>query len=289
MIEINKKLVQNLINEQFPQWKDLVIEPVAKSGHDNRTFHLGSKMTVRLPSGKGYAAQVEKELTWLPYLQKNLTMTISSPIAKGYPSCGYPFSWSINKYIEGDTLTKQNINNLNEFADDLAKFLKEFQKIDTTNGPQAGLHNYYRGGDLAVYHNETIEALENLKTVLPTELLLKIWQRALNASVSDLNVWVHGDIAPGNLLVKNGKLAAVIDFGVLGVGDSSCDYAMAWTFFEEESRQRFLKKLDQGMIDRACGWALWKALITYNSDEAERAENAQYTINEIIKDEKKLG
>ena len=246
-------------------------------------------MTVRLPSGKGYAAQVEKELTWLPYLQKNLTMTISSPIAKGYPSCGYPFSWSINKYIEGDTLTKQNINNLNEFADDLAKFLKEFQKIDTTNGPQAGLHNYYRGGDLAVYHNETIEALENLKTVLPTELLLKIWQRALNASVSDLNVWVHGDIAPGNLLVKNGKLAAVIDFGVLGVGDPSCDYAMAWTFFEEESRQRFLKKLDQGMIDRACGWALWKALITYNSDEAERAENAQYTINEIIKDEKKLG
>lgn len=114
MIEINKKLVQNLINEQFPQWKDLVIEPVAKSGHDNRTFHLGSKMTVRLPSGKGYAAQVEKELTWLPYLQKHLTMTISSPIAKGYPSCGYPFSWSINKYIEGDTLTKQNINNLNE-------------------------------------------------------------------------------------------------------------------------------------------------------------------------------
>ena len=276
MIEINKKLVQNLINEQFPQWKDLVIEPVAKSGHDNRTFHLGSKMTVRLPSGKGYAAQVEKELTWLPYLQKHLTMTISSPIAKGYPSCGYPFSWSINKYIEGDTLTKQNINNLNEFADDLAKFLKEFQKIDTTNGPQAGLHNYYRGGDLAVYHNETIEALENLKTVLPTELLLKIWQRALNASVSDLNVWVHGDIAPGN-------------FGVLGVGDPSCDYAMAWTFFEEESRQRFLRKLDQGMIDRACGWALWKALITYNSDEAERAENAHYTINEIIKDEKKLG
>ena len=185
--------------------------------------------------------------------------------------------------------TFKNINNLNEFADDLAKFLKEFQKIDTTNGPQAGLHNYYRGGDLAVYHNETIEALENLKTVLPTELLLKIWQRALNASVSDLNVWVHGDIAPGNLLVKNSKLAAVIDFGVLGVGDPSCDYAMAWTFFEEESRQRFLKKLDQRMIDRACGWALWKALITYNSDEAERAENAQYTINEIIKDEKKLG
>ena len=246
-------------------------------------------MTVRLPSGKGYAAQVEKELTWLPYLQKHLTMTISSPIAKGYPSCGYPFSWSMNKYIEGDTLTKQNINNLNEFADDLAKFLKEFQKIDTTNGPQAGLHNYYRGGDLQYITMKQSKTLENLKTVLPTELLLKIWQRALNASVSDLNVWVHGDIAPGNLLVKNGKLAAVIDFGVLGVGDPSCDYAMAWTFFEEESRQRFLKKLDQGMIDRACGWALWKALITYNSDEAERAENAQYTINEIIKDEKKLG
>ena len=107
--------------------------------------------------------------------------------------------------------------------------------MNTTNGPQAGLHNYYRGGYLAVYHNETIEALENLKTVLPTELLLKIWQRALNASVSDLNVWVHGDIAPGNLLVKNSKLAAVIDFGVLGVGDPSCDYAMLGLFLKKKA------------------------------------------------------
>lgn len=284
MIEINQTLVHQLIKQQFNQWQDLDIKPVAKSGHDNRTFHLGKNMTVRLPSGPGYASQVEKEFTWLPYLQKHLTMTISSPIAKGRPGCGYPYAWSINKYLEGETLTDQNINSLDEFADDLAKFLKNLQAIDASKGPMAGIHNYYRGGNLAVYDNETITALNDLKEILPVELLMKIWQSAKDATNNELKVWVHGDIAPGNLLVKDGKLSAVIDFGILGVGDPACDYAMAWTFFKGKSRDIFLKELDQTMINRACGWALWKALITYQDDQ-----QAASTINEIIKDRKRFG
>lgn len=286
MIEINSELVKNLINEQFPQWSHLKIRPVSKSGHDNRTFHLGDEMTVRLPSGKDYVAQIEKEITWLPYLQEHLDIPISKPIAIGKPGCNYPFPWSINKYIEGEPLDKHNINSLETFALELSKFLTKFQAINAANGPAAGIHNFYRGGNLSIYHHETINALDTLKDTLDTKQLLSIWNRAINSFADDIKVWVHGDIAPGNLLVKDGKLNAVIDFGILGVGDPACDYAMAWTFFDNKSRHLFLQDLDQKMIARAQGWALWKALITYNNPDNNIADNAKETINEILSEQK---
>lgn len=286
MIKINTELVKNLINEQFPQWSSLTIRPVSKSGHDNRTFHLGDDMTVRLPSGKDYVAQIEKEITWLPYLQEHLDIPISKPIASGKPGCNYPFPWSINKYIEGEPLDKHNINSLETFALELSRFLTKFQAINATNGPVAGIHNFYRGGSLSIYHHETINALDTLKDTLDTKQLLAIWNLAINSTTDDIKVWVHGDIAPGNLLVKDGKLNAVIDFGILGVGDPACDYAMAWTFFDNKSRHLFLQNLDQKMINRARGWALWKALITYNNSDNDIANNARDTINEILNEQK---
>ncbi|CAI2196143.1 5692_t:CDS:1 [Funneliformis geosporum] len=90
--KINKELVQKLIKNQFPEYAHLTISQVKKSGHDNRTFHLGDKMTVRLPSGEDYASQVEKELFWLPKLKQNLSLPIPTPLAKGEPSADYPFS-----------------------------------------------------------------------------------------------------------------------------------------------------------------------------------------------------
>ena len=85
-MEITIEIVKKLVEEQFPQWRELKIYPVAKSGHDNRTFHLGDNMAVRLPSGKDYAAQIQKESQWLPYLQEHLDYPISKPIAAGKPT-----------------------------------------------------------------------------------------------------------------------------------------------------------------------------------------------------------
>src|ERR1700722_1353063 len=113
---------------------------------------------------------------------------------------------------------------LNHFAADLAEFLKELQAIDTSNGPSPGKHNFYRGGELSFYHEEARTALKELKSVLPTDKLNNIWQAALGSKWTKENVWVHGDIAVGNLLVKSGKLCGIIDFGMLGIGDPSCDY-----------------------------------------------------------------
>lgn len=230
MTQIHTDLAKRLIGEQFPEWAHLEVKPVKLSGHDNRTFHLGDEMSVRLPSDAAYAPQVEKENKWLPILSKELSLPISAPVAKGNPTEEYPLPWSINKWIEGDTVTKQNVRDLNEFAADLGSFLVELQAIDASNGPVAGAHNFYRGGLISIYDEEARGAIENNKDVFDETVLKHLWNLALQSTWESKPVWVHGDVAPGNLLVKDGKLCAVIDFGILGVGDPACDAAMAWTF-----------------------------------------------------------
>lgn len=265
MIKIDVDLVSKLINSQFPEWSNLEIKPVKKGGNDNKTFHLGNSMSIRLPSDEAYVPQVEKEQKWLPILAKRLSTPISEPLAKGEPSEDYPYLWSVNKWLDGETLTLENIDNSIRFANDLGGFLVELQSIDASGGPLAGEHNFYRGGDLAVYDDEFRDAINNVNT-FNKQLLKEIWELALTSKWSGEPVWIHGDIAPGNILIENGKLCAVIDFGILGVGDPSCDAAMAWTFFDDSSRKTFKNALnfDTETWNRARGWALWKTLISYN-------------------------
>lgn len=119
---------------------------------------------------------------------------------------------------------------------------------------------------------------------MPVGALKQLWQRATATRWTSAPVWLHGDVAPGNILVRDGTLCGVIDFGIMGVGDPACDYAMAWTFFDRPSRVRFLEDLDPGTIDRARGWALWKALITYRSPEPGAADSARHTLDVILEE-----
>ncbi len=289
MVNIDVNLVKRLIIEQFPEWSNLEIRPVKNSGNDNRTFHLGEDMSVRLPSAEQYAPQVEKEQRWLSKLFEQLSIPISTPLAKGKPSKDYPFPWSVNMWLDGETLSSNNISDLSQFAKDLATFLIELQRIDASDGPVAGKHNFYRGGSLSVYDQETRDAIEQNKDALDIPLLNEIWQLALHSAWNGNLVWIHGDIAPGNILVKDGRLTAIIDFGILGVGDPSCDAVMGWTFFDDSSREVFKNtlKIDEGTWNRARGWALWKALITYNwSRNLNKAvaEESYHTIKIIEKE-----
>lgn len=289
-VYVDTAVVHKLIFSQFPQWSHLTITPIKHSGWDNRTFHLGGNMLVRLPSAVEYADKVEKEQYWLPKLAPHLPLPIPTPIAMGNPTQDYPFYWSIYKWIDGETASRKNILDLNQFAKDLAHFLLTLEHIDTTNGPVAGPHNFYRGGPLSIYDAQTQQAISKLNGKVDTHTITKIWNDALASTWSKSPVWVHGDIAPTNLLVKKDQLSAVIDFGGLGVGDPACDYAIAWTFFNDESREIFRTalKVDDETWSRARGWALWKALITYaqlpgtNTTEKENAKNV---IDEIIKGE----
>ncbi|CRH20648.1 aminoglycoside phosphotransferase family protein [Carnobacterium maltaromaticum] len=263
MMDITVDLAKKLIFKQFPQWSHLEIKPVKNSGHDNRTFHLGDDLTIRLPSGKEYEPQIQKEAKWLPVLAQPLSLPITAPVAKGKPTPEYPLAWSINRWLVGETVTHTNVD-LQKFAIELARFLKELEAINAENGPQAGAHNFYRGGDLAVYIEEFEQALTQLPAGPQRNHYQDIWTTALATKWEKKPVWVHGDIAVGNLLVNDGHLSGVIDFGILGTGDPACDLVMAWTFFDSKSRKAFKEEmgLDDTTWQRGKAWALWKALIT---------------------------
>lgn len=142
-VMIDTSFVRRLIASQFPQWKKLSIDSVATSGWDNRTFHLDKDKSVRLPSASEYELQVEKEHQWLPKLAPKLPLPIPVPIAMGCPEYGYPWKWSIYRWLDGETVTSAGIADLHGLATDLANFLKALHKIDATGGPPAGLHSFY--------------------------------------------------------------------------------------------------------------------------------------------------
>lgn len=287
---IDSALVRKLIDSQFPQWKHLEIKPVAHGGWDNRTFHLGDTMLVRMPSGQEYAAKVEKEHTWLPILAPLLPLQIPIPLEMGKPGNGYPWNWSVYRWLPGEAASHAQVTNTNEFAKDLAQFLIALQKIDPTNGPVPGTTTD-RGGPLAIYDDETRQALAIVKDKIDSKAATEIWEAALATKWNKSPVWVHGDISLGNLLVKNGQLNAVIDFGGLAIGDPACDLAIAWTFFKCESREIFRTtlNLDEGTWVRGRGWALWKALIVAaglcETNNIE-GENCWRIIDEVIADHK---
>lgn len=290
-IHIDVPLVKQLISEQFPAWENLSIKPVKFSGWDNRTFHLGEHMTVRLPSHAKYAKQVAEEQYWLPKLAPYLPLAIPTPLAMGNPCKKYPFHWTVYKWLKGNTASIHNIKNPEQFATTLAQFLIALQRCNTAGGPLAGEDNFYRGGDLAIYDSETRKAIKILNSKVDVKQVTEIWSTATASTWQNPPVWIHGDIATGNLLVNEGSLSAVIDFGQLGIGDPACDLTIAWTFFKNESRKAFrdILKLDNATWARARGWALWKALIVYaglsGADSGEK-EKSRLIINEVINDHK---
>lgn len=290
--DIGIELAVALIAEQFPDWAELPISAVEPGGWDNRTFRLGKYLSLRLPSAGGYASQVEKEHRWLPHLAPRLPLDIPAPIARGAPHFGYPWAWSVYGWLDGETAGCVEIDQMDPFASDLAEFLMALQSIDPTGGPPAGAHSAYRGAPLAHYDDDARGAIGLIGDEFDAAAMIRVWEIALDADPNDSAVWFHGDIAVGNLLVREGRLSAVIDFGCCGVGDPACDYAIAWTLFRGSSRVAFREALaiDDAGWERGRGWALWKAAITVagarrtstaNVDTEKKAE-AKLVLKELL-------
>jgi len=288
-VQINDALVRRLVAGQFPQWSELPIRSIEPSGWDNRTFRLGDTMVVRLPSAVEYAAQVAKEQRWLPTLAASLPLAIPTPLALGQPAADFPWNWSVYRWLEGEPASSASISDLPELAAFLGLFLGALQRIDATGGPMPGPHNFHRGAPLGIYDRQTRQAISALNGRVDSDAALAVWEAALASAWQRPPVWVHGDVSPGNLLVRAGRLSAVIDFGQLGVGDPACDLAIAWTFFEEKSREAFWKalSLDAETWARGRGWALWKALIVTSglveTTEAEAALSRR-TLDNVLAD-----
>ena len=254
---IDAALVRRLLFQQAAHWSELPIVPVERQGWDNRTFRLGDRLSVRLPSRAAYAGQIVVEADWLPVLAAGVSLEIPSTAFLGEPSDDYPFGWAVRRWIDGESATVARISDRGAFAASLGGFLRELQSVEPDGGPSSGERNFHRGGDLRVYEQQARDAMRQLRL---DQRATAIWRQA-TASRATQAVWVHGDIAPGNLLVRDGRLTAVIDFGLMSVGDPACDYAIAWTFLDSLEREAFRSAAgaDDETWSRARGWALWKS------------------------------
>lgn len=262
--DIDEPLVGTLVGGQFPQWADLPIVRVASTGTDNSLFRLGEDLVVRMPRIRAAAEQVRKEHRWLPVLAPLLPLAIPVPVAVGRAAAGYPWPWSLHRWLPGQNATADLIDDPVRTALTLGRFVAALHRIDPAGGPPPGEHNSWRGGALADRDSEVRAAITDLGDTIDTAAVGQVWQASLDAPAWDRPpTWVHGDLHPANLLACQGRLSAVIDFGCLGVGDPAVDVMAAWTALPARAREVFRSTVDVDDATwlRGRGWALSMALI----------------------------
>ncbi|MEW2004940.1 aminoglycoside phosphotransferase family protein [Microbacterium sp. NPDC079208] len=238
-VDIDAAVVAELVEEQFPRWAHLPVRAVARQGWDNRTFRLGEDLSVRLPVAESYATAVQKESRALEFLAGRLPVAVPSVVALGEPGRGYPFPWSIRRWLDGDTVDRVAGLDSVRLAVDLGGLLRVLRSLPVHAGQAAGRHSFLRGSHPSVYSDDVHAALQRLDDTVDTENCRSVWLAATSSVWESSPVWFHGDVAVGNLLISDGSLSAIIDFGTCGVGDPACDLVMAWTYFEGDARDAF--------------------------------------------------
>jgi aminoglycoside phosphotransferase (APT) family kinase protein len=251
-LDLDEALVRVLLAEQFPAWAGLSIERVEPSGTDNAIFRLGDQLAVRLARRAGPTEEADKEHDWLPLLAPKLPVELPVPVARGRPSDVYPWYWSVAGWLDGETPLLSTVP-----AEQLAAFVLALQGIDATSAPPPGAR---RGEPLASRDGAMRDALERVDAPGALEL----WEEAVAAPAWDRpRVWMHADLDARNVIVRDGRLTGVIDWGCLGAGDPAVDVMAAWKLVAREERARFRELLgvDDATWLRARGWCVSQAVI----------------------------
>jgi aminoglycoside phosphotransferase (APT) family kinase protein len=285
--DLSGALVGRLLAGQFPQWAGLPLRRVLSPGTVHALYRLGDDMVVRLPRIGVDTAEVDKEHEWLPRLAPLLPVPIPAPLGRGEPTADYPSSWSIYSWLDGENPLPGQLPDAPAFAAQLARFIAALQSLDTHGAPPSS-----RGRrTLADLDTAAREALAQSHGLIDVQAAAQAWGRALQAPAWDGQaVWVHADLLPGNLLVQDRRLSAVIDMGSLGTGDPASDFNVAWSILTPEARQVFRQALniDDGTWQRARGLALviaLSALPYYVHTNPTFAEIARSTVHAVLDDQ----
>ncbi|MFI0983715.1 aminoglycoside phosphotransferase family protein [Streptomyces exfoliatus] len=262
-LDIDTALVERLVAGQFPEWADLPVRAVASAGTDNAMFRLGDELVVRLPRVPYAAHHVEKEQRWLPLLAPHLPLDVPVPVGRAGASEEFPLPWSVYRWLDGDDTYNVPLVDLAHAAVELGRFGAALRTVDASAGSTS-----FRGGHVTAWEDGHLPgAVRDLAAdgVVDAELALASWEAVLRLPQWDgPPVWIHGDLLPGNLLGRDGRLSAVIDFGGLGTGDPACDMMPAWTLFTADTRPLFREaaEVDDATWARGRGWALAWGLVT---------------------------
>lgn len=260
----DKALARRLVEDQFPDWARLPITPVASAGTDNAIFRLGQDWVIRLPVRESAVVLVEREQRWLPRLAPHLPLAAPAPLAVGRPAEGYPWPWSVCSWLEGTDAAASPIADPERAGAVLGRFLLALRGVDASEGPRAGLVNHGRGLPLRLLDRRVRSDLAALDGEIDTRPALTAWEAALAAAPwSGPGAWLHGDLHPGNLLVRGGEIVGVLDFGLMAVGDPACDLMVAWNLLDAHGREVFrgAAGVDAAMWARGRGWAAYGAAI----------------------------
>ncbi|MEW1656657.1 aminoglycoside phosphotransferase family protein [Streptomyces sp. NPDC093707] len=287
MFPIDADLVARLVAGQFPQWAGRAVERFPSGGTVNAMYRLGDDMVVRLPLVQGGVADVSSEREWLPRLASRLPVAIPEVLGAGEPAEGYPWPWSVYRWLAGETPRVAALVEPVSLAEDLAAFVAAMRRVALPGAPPA-----HRGGPLTSLDASTRAAIEELRGIpeegIDCDAAVAVWDEAVRAPGWDgPPVWLHADLMPGNLLVAGGRLVSVIDFGCTGVGDPACDLFPAWNLLPADARHAFRRALDvdDATWQRGRARTLSQALIAlpyYRRTNPAMAHNARHVVRAVL-------
>lgn len=274
---IDLNLVRALVERALPQWSSLPLTRLPASGSSNALFRLGDELVVRLPRQPGGSATIEKEARWLPWIGPRLPVWVPEVLVVGEPDLGYPERWSVVRWLDGDVPevvdpSSHAAPTSAVLARDLGAFVTTLRGIPV---PPSALADpelcHYRGAPLGSMDDTTRRNIAACRTIphldLDLDAALRVWDQAMNLAESGLGPprWYHGDLLAENLLMREGVLAAVLDFGGLAVGDPTVDLVVGWEVLDPASREVFRRVVgaDEESWLRGRAWALSLAVMTF--------------------------
>lgn len=267
-LRYDQALVRALLREQHPDLADLELQEVA-GGWDNQQWRLGTELAVRMPRTERAPGLLRTEQKWLPVLAGRLPLPVPVPVRVGEPSDLFAHTWTIVRWVGGEPADRTPITRA-DAAEILAAFLKALHRQAAAEAPASPSRGIPRNGRQDDFERWLDVIAGNTSAGAAREA----WKKAVSAPTWDgAPTWLHADLHPANVVVRNGTLAGVIDFGELGAGDPATDLSAAWTLLPDGAADRFFRtygNADEATIARARGLAVRCALVLISIGQAGR-------------------